>query len=263
MLGDSASVRVGRRRALGARRRRGVDHDGRRVGCRTRTPLHAHVSEQPAENDQCRAAHGVTPDRADASDAVPCHRASAPCTPPTLDETDIALLAAAGAHVCMCPTTERDLADGIGPTDRFRHDGVAITLGSDSHAVIDLFEEARAVELDERLATGERGNHAVVDLLAAATNHASLGVERRPHRGGCVGGPRGDRPGLRAARRRRCRRRRSPSVVYAATAADVRHVMVERPVGGAGRRPPVLRRSLVALRSAVAAVWSPDGKPGR
>ena len=65
----------------------------------------------------------------------------------------------------MCPTTERDLADGIGPTRTFRDAGVAMCLGSDSHAVIDLFEEARAVELDERLASGLRGTHSAVELL--------------------------------------------------------------------------------------------------
>ena len=71
----------------------------------------------------------------------------------------------------MCPTTERDLADGIAPTAHFRDAGVAICLGSDSHAVIDLLEESRAVELDERLASGRRGTHRVAELLDAATSH--------------------------------------------------------------------------------------------
>ena len=69
----------------------------------------------------------------------------------------------------MCPTTERDLADGIGPA------GPLLALGSDSHAVIDPFEEARAVELDTRLATEIRGRFSAPDLLRAATNHACLG----------------------------------------------------------------------------------------
>jgi cytosine/adenosine deaminase-related metal-dependent hydrolase len=69
----------------------------------------------------------------------------------------------------MCPTTERDLADGVGPAAALRTAGSPICLGSDSHAVIDLWEEARAVELDERLATGRRGTHAASDLLVDAT----------------------------------------------------------------------------------------------
>ena len=66
---------------------------------------------------------------------------------------DIALLGGAGASVCLCPTTERDLADGIGPARALADAGARLALGSDSHAVIDLLEEARAVELDERLAS--------------------------------------------------------------------------------------------------------------
>jgi cytosine/adenosine deaminase-related metal-dependent hydrolase len=69
----------------------------------------------------------------------------------------------------MCPTTERDLADGIGPAGSLRDAGARLSLGSDSHAVIDLFEEARAVELDERLATNVRGRHDAASLLEAAT----------------------------------------------------------------------------------------------
>ena len=62
------------------------------------------------------------------------------------------LLAQRPPRCCVCPTTERDLADGIGPdADGCAPPGIELALGSDSHAVIDLFEEARAVELDERL----------------------------------------------------------------------------------------------------------------
>ena len=75
------------------------------------------------------------------------------------------------------PTTERDLADGIGPGSRLRDAGASLTLGSDSNAIIEPFEEARAVELDERLATGVRGAHGASELLSAATTngYASLG----------------------------------------------------------------------------------------
>jgi cytosine/adenosine deaminase-related metal-dependent hydrolase len=83
----------------------------------------------------------------------------------------VALLRDTGGFCCLCPTTERDLADGIGrPHAR-------LTLGSDSQAVIDLLEEARAVELDERLSTLVRGTHAPGDLAAALTENGydSLG----------------------------------------------------------------------------------------
>jgi formiminoglutamate deiminase len=140
------------------------------------TVLHAHVSEQPAENDACLAATGRTPTAllhqggAVASNFTAVHGTH-------LTPADIDLYALNRATVCFCPTTERDLADGVGPASALRAAGVSLALGSDSHAVIDLFEEARAVELDERLVTGRRGTHTAADLLVAATEagHACLG----------------------------------------------------------------------------------------
>jgi cytosine/adenosine deaminase-related metal-dependent hydrolase len=79
------------------------------------------------------------------------------------------LLGAAGATACLCPSTERDLADGIGPATRLVAAGARLALGSDSNAIIEPFEEARAVELDERLAAGVRGLHSAASLLRAAT----------------------------------------------------------------------------------------------
>ncbi len=131
-----------------------------------RSPLHAHVSEQPAENEDCLAAYGRTPvgllrDAGLVDDRFTAVHAT------HLTDGDIRGLGP--ASVCFCPTTERDLADGIGPAAALVQAGARLCLGSDSHAVIDLFEEARAVELDERLATGERGHHSAGELLRAAT----------------------------------------------------------------------------------------------
>lgn len=131
-------------------------------------PLHAHVSEQPAENEACLAAYGRTPTALLAEHGALGARFTA-VHATHLDPTDVAALGGPGCSVCFCPTTERDLADGIGPAGQLRAAGVRLCLGSDSHAVIDLFEEARGVELDERLATGARGGHDPADLLADAT----------------------------------------------------------------------------------------------
>ena len=94
-----------------------------------------------------------------------------------LTESDTRLIGEAGAFVCFCPTTERDLADGIGPSRALHEAGARLTLGSDSHAVIDLFEEMRGVEMHERLRTQQRGHWSAAELLDAATvtGHASLG----------------------------------------------------------------------------------------
>jgi formiminoglutamate deiminase len=141
-------------------------------------PLHLHLSEQPAENQACLAATGRTPAALAGSAGVLGPRTTA-VHATHLTGDDVALLGATGTAVCLCPTTERDLADGIGPARALAAAGSPLCLGSDSNAVVDLFEEARAVELDERLATGRRGIHRPDDLLAAATQAgmAALGWE--------------------------------------------------------------------------------------
>jgi formiminoglutamate deiminase len=141
-----------------------------------RAPLHVHLSEQVAENDECRAAHAMTPTELLADAGALGERTSA-VHATHLTARDITLLGDTGTTACFCPTTERDLGDGIGPSRALLRAGAPLTLGSDSHAVIDLFEEMRAVELDERLATRERGHWSAAELVAAATadGHRSLG----------------------------------------------------------------------------------------
>jgi formiminoglutamate deiminase len=186
-------------------------------------PLHAHVSEQPAENAFARERHGATPteilrDAGALSERFTAIHATHACA------ADIALLGGAGATVCLCPTTERDLADGIGPARALLQSGARLALGSDSHAVVDMLEEARALELDERLASGERGRFGAAELLAAATcgGYASVGIAD----GGRI------EPGaladLTTIALDSARLAGVPiaSVPFCATAADVRDVMV-------------------------------------
>ena len=94
-----------------------------------------------------------------------------------VSDPEIGLLGAAGGCCCLCPTTERDLADGIGPARAIADAGASLALGSDSNAIIDHFEEMRAVEMDQRLVTNERGLHDAAELLRAGTvgGHRSLG----------------------------------------------------------------------------------------
>ncbi|MEZ0093426.1 formimidoylglutamate deiminase [Streptacidiphilus sp. EB129] len=192
-----------------------------------KAPLHVHLSEQTAENDACLAAHGLTP-----TQLLHQHGALGPRTSAVhathLTDTDIKLLSSTSTVVCMCPTTERDLADGIGPARRLATAGSRLSLGSDSHAVIDPFEEARAMELNERLASHQRGHWTAAALLRAATEdgHASLGwseagrIERGALADFCtiaLDTPRtaGANPRLGAE-----------TAVFAAGASDVRDVVV-------------------------------------
>jgi formiminoglutamate deiminase len=189
-------------------------------------PLHAHVSEQRAENEACLAATGVTPAGLLAEAGVLDERFTAVHATHLADE-DLRLLGAAGATCCLCPTTERDLADGVGPAARLIDAGATLAVGTDSHAVVDAFEEARAIELDERLATGERGRHRPADLLRAATagGHSSIGW---PEAGQIEPGAIADLvtvdlDGVRLAGT--APEHAVAAVVFAATAADVRTVI--------------------------------------
>ncbi len=199
--------------------------------------VHAHVSEQPAEDEACRAAHARTPtalldDAGALSDrftAVHFTHASGP---------DVRLLGRAGATCCLCPTTERDLADGIGRARAIADAGSRLALGSDSHAVADHFEEMRAMELDQRLATGERGLHSAVELLRAGIEdgHRALGW---PDAGRIEVGAIADlvTVGLDGVRLAGARAEHAlESLVFAAGAGDIRHVVVAgRPLVRDGR----------------------------
>ena len=190
-------------------------------------PLHAHVSEQPAENEACRAAYGRTPTEMLAEAGALSERFTAiHVTHPSDRDRD--LLGEAGATVCLCPTTERNLADGIGPAAALRGAGARLAVGSDSQATIDLFEEARAIELDERLARLERGNQDAAALLAAATadGHRAIGW---PEAGAIERGRLADLVNVSAESVRLAGiapETAAASLVFAATAADVTNVIV-------------------------------------
>jgi formiminoglutamate deiminase len=190
-------------------------------------PLHVHLSEQPAENDACLAACGMTPAQLLAEQGVTGPRTTA-VHATHLTPRDVAVLGGSATRVCMCPTTERDLADGIGPAAALQRAGSPLCLGSDSHAVIDLLEEARALELDERLHTRTRGHWTAAQLLRAATEdgHAALGW---PESGRLEKGAPADFTTIALDSVRTAGavpRTATETAVFAATAADVRHTVV-------------------------------------
>jgi formiminoglutamate deiminase len=139
-------------------------------------PLHIHLSEQRAENDACRAVYGVSPARLLYDEDVLGPRTTV-VHATHLGSADLELLGGSRVYACLCPTTERDLGDGLAPARPLAAAGCSLTLGSDSHAVIDILEEARGVEYAERLARRSRGHFTAEALLQAATSagHASLG----------------------------------------------------------------------------------------
>ncbi len=192
-------------------------------------PLHVHLSEQVSENTACLQRHGCTPTQLLAVEGALSERLTA-VHATHLTEEDVRSLGASRCFVSFCPTTERDLGDGIGPSRRLAAAGARLTLGSDSHAVIDPFEEMRAVEMDERLVSGTRGNWPADDLLAAGTfvGQRSLGFDAgRIEVGSWADLVTVDLESARTAGTGG----RSETVVYAATAADVTSVIASgRPV---------------------------------
>ena len=153
-----------------------------------------------------------------------------------LTDDDVALLGGAARRLPLPDDRARPRRRHRARAARCADAGAALAIGTDSHAVIDLFEEARAIELDERLATGVRGTH-------RARRPAARRDRRRLRRARLARG----RPArARRARRPHHARRSTPSGSpapspstrprarsFAATAADVRDVMV----GGALDRP--------------------------
>jgi len=187
-------------------------------------PLHVHLSEQPAENEQCLSAYGLTP-----TSLLAQAGALGPSTTAVhathLGSDDIRVLGDTGTSISMCPTTERDLADGVGPARALRDAGAPITLGSDQHAVIDLLEEARALEMDERLTSRHRGRFSLAELVTALTadGQRSLGWDDA---GQIAVGARADLTTVRldTIRTAGCL---PGQAILAATAADVDTVVVD------------------------------------
>jgi formiminoglutamate deiminase len=186
-------------------------------------PVHVHLSEQPAENAACQALHGCSPTELLADNGV-----LGPWTTAVhathLSDVDIRLLGSASVTACFCPTTEADLADGIGPARELADAGSPISLGSDQHAVIDPLTEARALEYGERLRTGRRGRFAPAELVASATRHGHNSL-------GWLGGGRiqvGSPCDLLAVRTDTARTAGVPpaQLVMAATGSDVDTVVV-------------------------------------
>jgi formiminoglutamate deiminase len=215
-------------------------------------PLHVHLSEQPAENEACAAFYGSRPTRllADRSllgpDTTVVH-----ATHLTADE--ITAIGASRTSVCACPSTEADLADGVGAFRRLRDAGSPLCLGSDQHAVTDLLGEARLLEDHERLVTGERGRFRPVELVEALTvaGHGALGWSDA---GRIAPGYRADLVAVRTDSRRTAGSA-ADQLVMAATAADVHTVVADgRVVVREGRH--VLGDVGRLLGEAIAPLWA-------
>jgi formimidoylglutamate deiminase len=128
-------------------------------------PLHMHVAEQIAENEACLHEYSLTPvqllsrERLLGADFTAVHAIH-------VNGDEIAMLAEANATICSCPTTERNLGDGIIAADNVMAAGIRVAFGSDSQAQIDPLEDARELDYHLRLQHQER---AILDQIGAQT----------------------------------------------------------------------------------------------
>lgn len=209
-------------------------------------PLHIHLSEQPQENEAATVAFGLTPTELLAREGMLSARMSA-VHATHLTDADVRLLGAAEVSIVMCPTTEADLGDGIGPARALLDAGATLSIGSDQNAVVDPFLEIRGLEMHERLGSLRRGRFTLAELgrAAGAGGYRSLG-----HAGpATIGGPL-DLIEIDAQSSRTVGSEPA-QLLLSATAADVQRVVVGGRVvasGGAlsnGERPAALLASVL------------------
>ena len=124
-----------------------------------------HVAEQVAENAACLREYGFTPvqllskERLLGPDFTAVHAIH-------VSADEITMLAEVNATICSCPTTERNLGDGIIAADHIMAAGIRVAFGSDSQAQIEPLEDARELDYHLRL---ERQERAILDQIEAQT----------------------------------------------------------------------------------------------
>jgi formimidoylglutamate deiminase len=128
-------------------------------------PLHVHADEQVAELEQTQAAYGCTPiELLERFGALHEHTAVVHATHANV--TEIELLARRGCTVCVCPTTEGDLGDGIAPYADLLTANIPLAIGADSNTRLDPIEELRWAEYSARMRY-QRRRVLVADELAS------------------------------------------------------------------------------------------------
>ena len=126
-----------------------------------RLPIHIHVAEQPAEIVACVREYGLRPVALLAEHGLMSERMTLVHAIHTLVEEADAI-AASGSTICSCPTTERNLGDGIIAAESAIARGIPFSFGTDSQATINLLEDARELDYHLRL---ERQRRVVLDRI--------------------------------------------------------------------------------------------------
>ncbi len=127
-----------------------------RDGC----PMHMHIAEQPDEVEQCLARHNARPVEWLLKEFSPNDRWCLVHATHVTEE-ELESLCGSGAVVCLCPSTEANLGDGLFPLRSWLERGGRVAIGSDSQITINPFEELRWLEYGQRLSSRSRNVAAV------------------------------------------------------------------------------------------------------
>jgi formimidoylglutamate deiminase len=139
-------------------------------------PLHIHADEQPREIEECLAEHGCRPIELLGDTGCLTSRTTIIHATHASDE-ELDLLAATGARICVCPTTEADLGDGFLRVSAVRERSIPLCIGSDSNMRIDPFEELRELEGIARRQTGLRGILSTAELYGIGSTEGARALE--------------------------------------------------------------------------------------
>jgi formimidoylglutamate deiminase len=143
--------------------------------------LHVHADEQPREIEECLAEHGLRPLELLAETGCLGPRTTV-VHATHADDRELDVLADSGARVCLCLTTEANLADGFAPVERLLERGIGICIGSDSNVRVDPLEELRELDGIARRQTRRRDLVSAGDLLCFGSDEgaAALGLDDWP-----------------------------------------------------------------------------------
>ncbi len=154
-------------------------------GNRNKLLVHMHVAEQPAEVSACIAEYRRSPVALLATEGLLSDRFTA-VHAIHVSAKGVAMMNSARAIVCACPTTERNLGDGVVPADLYFEHEVRVSLGTDSHVEIDLLEDARELEYHLRLQktarvvlsseTDQTKSALAARLFECATTHGAASI---------------------------------------------------------------------------------------
>jgi formimidoylglutamate deiminase len=143
--------------------------------------MHIHIAEQQREVDQCMASLKARPvqwllQEFDVDERWCLVHAT------HIDANECSALGRSGAVVCLCPSTEANLGDGLFPLEKFLEADGRIAIGSDSHVSINPFEELRWLEYGQRLVARKRNVAAIND------RHTGRSLFERALAGGALAG---------------------------------------------------------------------------